>query len=425
MNWAGIIGFLISLGLLAGVQDTLPDVSTEIPEAEVVQVNSAEVTREEEIAPGVEIHSGLSIRVNGTDYRVNLNDGKHTTGKQLHPNDRIDIESAEPMGSVYLEWNTAPQPYVLRWDGGEMVCGRNGFLHEYIPLPEAVTGVSIVCETENALCDVRLFTPGSAPDDVQVWLPPCQEADILVFPTHSDDDTLFFGTLISYYTIERQMTVQTAFMVDHRNPIRDHERLDGLWEMGVRHYPVLGTAPDTDLTKRPDVMAFYSHSNIEGWQVEQIRRFRPLVVVGHDLDGEYGNGGHKVNAYYLTLAVESAANPDLFPESARHYGVWDTPKLYLHLYADNEIIMEVNESMTRDPEGRTPFQVAEDAYKWHVSQQKLTYRVYQGSNPRYDCRRFGLYRTLVGFDTSNDVMENICEEMFRAMPSSVVADCIP
>ena len=105
---------------------------------------------------------------------------------------------------------------------------------------------------------------------------------------------LFFGALLSYYAIERQLKVQTAFMVEHRgDPQRDHERLNGLWEMGVRHYPILGTAPDTKETQLHAAKVFYASSNIEQWQVEQIRRFKPMVIVGHDLKGEYGNGGHK------------------------------------------------------------------------------------------------------------------------------------
>lgn len=45
------------------------------------------------------------------------------------------------------------------------------------------------------LCEVRLFTTGAAPADVQVWQPPCEQADVLLFPSHADDDVIFFGAL--------------------------------------------------------------------------------------------------------------------------------------------------------------------------------------------------------------------------------------
>jgi len=203
-------------------------------------------------------------------------------------------------------------------------------------------------------------------------------------------------------------------MVEHRGyPERDHERLNGLWEMGVRHYPILGTAPDTSETQFHTAMSFYSSSNIEQWQVEQIRRFKPMVVVGHDLKGEYGNGGHKVNAHFLVQAVESAADTEQFPESAQQYGIWDTPKLYLHLYEENEIVLDVNTSLTNDPEGRTPFEIAVAAYRFHKSQHYTSYKVRQDGSRMYDCRFFGLYRTLVGYDTVPDIMEHIDRTLWR------------
>jgi hypothetical protein len=136
--------------------------------------------------------------------------------------------------------------------------------------------------------------------------------------------------------------------------------------------------------------------------------------VGHDLNGEYGNGGHKVNAYYLVRAVEYAADPAMYPESAQLYGTWDTPKLYIHLYQQNEWYFDVDTPMENDIEGRTPFEVAEDAYAHHKSQHKWDFRVQKDEFSRlYDCRPFGLYRSLVGLDTTADVMENIDPTQWR------------
>lgn len=311
--------------------------------------------------------------------------------------------------SLYLIWDKIPGVYELHWDSGHVSCGQHGFLHEYIEFPRGVTNVWFVFESDKPviLCDAFAFTEGTPLDFVQVWNPPCEQADILVFPTHSDDDTLFFGPLISYYAIERELCVQTAFMVDHRYyPERGHERLNGLWEMGVRNYPILGHMGDTDLSRLTDSLYFYSSYDILGWQVEQIRRFQPLVVVGHDLQGEYGNGGHKVNAYFLVQAVELAADPSFYPELLNQYDIWNTPKLYLHLYPHNEIILDVNSPLVNDPDQRSSFQIAVDAYSWHKSQHHLSFRVCQDEAPRYDSRRFGLYYSNVGADTINDIMDN-------------------
>lgn len=84
-------------------------------------------------------------------------------------------------------------------------------------------------------------------------------------------------------------------MVEHTWKERGHERLNGLWEMGIRHYPILGTMEDSGTHSMETVANLHKKDDLKGWQVTQIRRFQPLVVVGHDLDGEYGNGQHKLN----------------------------------------------------------------------------------------------------------------------------------
>ena len=268
-------------------------------------------------------------------------------------------------------------------------------------------------------CDFWFFTEGNPPETVQQWQPPAEQADILAFPTHADDEVLFFGAVIAYYVIEKGLTVQTAYMVEHLNypehhPERDHERLNGLWTMGIRNYPILGTAPDLGMFSFDFALQYYAPHEIERWQVEQIRRFKPLVVIGHDRLGEYGNAGHMINTFHLIRAVESATDPEKFPQSAQDYGTWDTPKLYLHLYAENEMEFDVNTPMENDPLGRTPFEVATQAMSCHESQvQQWGFRVQQGEERAYDCRFFGLYRTLVGSDTTADMMENIDPEKWR------------
>lgn len=364
------------------------------------------------------IQEGVKVFVDNDDWTEVVRDGRHRSCRAIFANQKLTIESETPFSSLYLQWNEVPGPYSIVWDGGSVECGRYGFLHEYIQLPEPVGCVRFAFEDQitHNLCEVDVLTEGYAPKGIQTWLPPCEEADILIFPTHSDDDTLFFGTLIAYYAIERQLVIQTAFMVEHTYyPERGHERLNGLWEMGIRHYPILGTAQDSPISNFNEAMAFYGDYHIRQWQVEQIRRFRPLVVVGHDLNGEYGNGGHKVNAYYLVQAVEQASDPDAYPELTQKYGTWDVPKLYLHLYPQNVILMDVETVLQNDPYGRTAFEIAEDAYDHHVSQHKWGYyHVQYNADPAMDCRPFGLYRTLVGLDTTADIMDNIDATQWRS-----------
>lgn len=377
----------------------------------------AEPEPEPEPEPVAEILSTpWQVYLSERDLTSVLSDGDYVSGMYMYPGDTLRVVSEEAFSSLYIEWRSKPEAYNLLWDGGSQACGEYGFLQEYIRLPEPVTELEFELEIGDYLGinDITLLSEGTAPEGMHDWLPPHEEADILVFPTHSDDDVLFFGTLISWYTIEQELKVQTAFMVEHIGQVeRGHERLNGLWEMGIRNYPILFHARDTASHNMGESMRLNWSIGIEEWQVEMIRRFRPLVVVGHDLNGEYGNGGHKLNAYYLVTAVEKAADPEQFPESAENYGVWDTPKFYVHLYEENEIILDPEIPMENDPMNRTPFQVAKDAFEHHHSQKYYSFRVQYGEQRIYDCRPFGLYRTLVGYDTTADIMENINAEDWR------------
>ena len=55
--------------------------------------------------------------------------------------------------------------------------------------------------------------------------------------------------------------------------------------------------------------------------------------------------------------------------------------------------------------GQTALEVAKAAYKKHVSQQK--YSFYVSDDYEHSCAEFGLYRTNVGYDTGNSMLENI------------------
>lgn len=70
--------------------------------------------------------------------------------------------------------------------------------------------------------------------------------------------------------------------------------------------------------------------------------------------------------------------------------------------------------MEKDSLGRTPFEVAEDAYDHHVSQHQFPFYVSQDDyESGMDCKRFGLYHSSVGVDTAADIMENIDASQWR------------
>ncbi|MBP5781513.1 MAG: hypothetical protein J6X34_09825, partial [Clostridia bacterium] len=132
--------------------------------------------------------------------------------------------------------------------------------------------------------------------------------------------------------------------------------------------------------------------------------------VGHDFEGEYGHGAHRVNGTTLQISVPDAADPSKFPESFEKYGAWDTPKFYSHLYnRDNGVIIEWGDMPLSAFGGKTALEMAKEGYKLHESQQYTRFRVM--TDGYGDCRQFGLYRTTVGEDVKkNDLLEHIVFE---------------
>lgn len=385
----------------AATEITEPIVET-IPETTVEEIPQWDYTAEE-------VTGSIRISLDGRGLTERLTDNNRDTRKLIDHAATLKIESDKPFSALYLEWDAMPHPYLIQWDEGEQLCGTEEFQHDYVRLPEAVASVTFVMPDylEPVLCEVRAFTEGAAPEGVQDWRDPCRVADVLVFPTHSDDDALFFGALMSYYAVEMGLNIQTAFMTKHYSePERCHERLDGLWEVGIRNYPILADAPDLYAETLEEARYLYAQYDVLGWQIQQIRRFQPKVIVAHDLNGEYGHGGHMLNAHTLKEAVELAADENAYPDTAQSYGVWDTPKLYFHLYPENKIAVDVNTRLENDPRGRTPFEIAVDAYGHHKSQHWCYFEVSQ-DDPEENCVWFGLYRSLVGEDTVGDIMDNI------------------
>lgn len=395
---------------------TSPETEATLPPTEPAQAPEVVETQPQETQPpepAQAISQGISYRWNNFDATQYLTDSKlHTRVDTCR--DALEITSGEPIGALYLVWYQLPDSYTVSWPGGTMTREQETYLHIYLPLPETATQLTI--QGGGMLCQLELFTPGASPEGVQNWQPPLEQADILAFPTHADDDALFFGAAMSYYAVEKGLSVQTTFLVEHTEVDRWHERLDGLWEMGIHNYPVIAPFTDYYTTTLQAAVNFHQsrEEDILSWQIEQIRRFRPLVILGHDLEGEYGHGQHRVNAYYLTQAVELAAQADACPQSAQMYGTWDTPKFYLHMYEENQIFLDVTTPLEADPQGRSPYEIAKAALNHHRSQQSTGFFVcLDGGMYRSDCRCWGLFRSLVEENGETDMMAGITPSQWR------------
>lgn len=349
----------------------------------------------------------LEIEQLDTDTLYDLTDGDYYTFFRFERVELTVIPEKAAL-SLYIVWNEPPAEYNITANDKEITI-NSGFMHQLITFSDPAEKVEITCPEDGEICDIYMFSDAdNLPDYVQSWNEPCKQADLLVFSAHADDELLMFGGTIPYYANELDLRVQVVYMTTHwQEQPRPHEALDGLWTAGVENYPVFGIIPDIPyqpIFTLSEAAELYDFEEISRWFTEQIRRFKPSVIVTHDLKGEYGHAAHKLAAKTASEAVELSSDPAVYPESAEKYGVWDVPKIYLHFYPENTIEMDWERPLESFG-GITAREAAALCYDKHKSQHIWGYSVNYGE--KWDCRQFGLFRSLVGEDTKADFMDNI------------------
>jgi len=357
-----------------------------------------ETVRAEELDGEFEISTG------GDTSR--FSDDTYSSYVSLDTGDYVTVSSEKEFTGIYIIWNKPVAEWELVTDNETIIAGKNGFLHEYVEIAGGTKEAKINIKSDGMqISEIRIFDGTTLPKDVQVWQPPCENADFLLFSSHADDEILFFGGIIPTY-VQNGARIEVCYMTQYwdTTSVREHEKLDGLWTIGIKNYPVSAKFTDLYSESLEAAQKQYNTDDLTEFVVEQIRRFKPLIVVTHDIKGEYGHGFHQITSLAVRNAVECSMDNSYFVDSANKYGVWDVKKTYIHLYEQNPIVLNLRvpiESM----EGKTALELANLAYKQHVSQQWCWF--YVDDEYEYSCAKFGLYRTTVGVDVNNDMTENV------------------
>ena len=324
--------------------------------------------------------------------------------------EKIEFSSEEKIDRMYILWDTIPGEWKLEVDGQEFIYGQNDFSHEYVEPGVSGYNWTITIEKDNTIVgDVYTFTEGEElPEWVQKWNLPCEDADLMLLSTHADDELLYFGGTLPFYAGELGYDVQVVYLTNHweREPHRIHELLNGLWTCGIDEYPIIGPFEDKySRDNLEEAKGMYDLEAIQAFQSQMLRRFKPEVLLMQDINGEYGHSVHMLNTAMMMESIELAAQEDYLPEDVKVYGVWDTPKWYIHFYDQNVIEMDWNIPLEKF-QGKTAFEVANEAYQCHETQVRYNRMVQEKS--AIGCVLFGLYRSTVGEDVlKNDFFENI------------------
>lgn len=345
-----------------------------------------------------------------------LYDGQYTTywlsREMLAPHVEIKTPEGKAAHALYICFGEMPDAWEIQTqdDTGAWkthIQGDTRFMHVFVPLDGLehfrlmdATGK----KTQMKINQLRIFAQGDIPSWVQRWEETPEKADMLLLVAHPDDEILFFGGTIPTYASQREMNVIVAYMT-YSNTTRRSELLNGLWHMGMRTYPIIGDFHDSYSHSLEDGYKRWKKKEAQSFVIELIRRYRPEVLLSHDIEGEYGHGAHRVCADVAQFAVQNSMDAQVYEESAQAYGTWGVKKLYLHLYAQNAV--EMNWRMPLDTlGGKTGVELAQEAYEMHVTQQ--TTKFFVEDSGETNCAAFGLFYSTVGEDRQgNDFFENI------------------
>ena len=363
-----------------------------------------------------EITNECVITVNG-EIHSKITDNRYSTYEIFNNEDILKISCKEKISHVYIYYDKKSTTGSING----IKVGANGYLHELIKLDNESNETFIFYDDKYSIADIYIFNTETLPDWVEDW-ESLSNADLMLFSSHGDDEQLFFAGLMPTY-IDKGKKIQVVYFTNHyNNTNRYHEQLEGLWAIGIKYYPVFSVFPDAYSESIEDALnnlnlSGYTRDDALKYEVEQIRHYKPLVVVGHDENGEYGHGQHKLNTDVLKEAISKANDKQYDPESAQKYGTWQIQKLYLHLYGDKQIELDYDIPLDYY-NGKTAYEISKLGYAKHYSQQYTWFTAWlNGDNneftsakqiKKYNPALYGLYYSSVGDDVNyNDMFENV------------------
>lgn len=325
----------------------------------------------------------------------------------------ITAPEGKTIGGVLLRWRLPPVALNVQVPGEEegtwvTVADYDGkYYAQFYPINNQREIRFVPRDNPKAdfkLCELTVVTAGALPADFQLWEDPSDKVDLMLVHGHPDDEILWFGGLLPYYGGELQKEVLVMCLCP-AGYNRRLELLDCLWACGIRTYPIIGYFHDTSTHSMEKILDDWGENEILAYVTEAIRRHKPSVIVTQDVKGEYGHGVHRATSYAVRNAVELSRDPEKFPEQTEQYGTWDVPKVYIHLYKENQIQMDWNVPLPAF-DGMRAMDVARMGLAFHISQTNRGWALTEGGD--HDNAIFGLYYSTVGEDViGGDFFENI------------------
>ena len=210
-------------------------------------------------------------------------------------------------------------------------------------------------------------------------------ASVLHIGAHPDDED---SALVAYHV--RAENARTAYLSltrgsggqniigseqsDSLGVIRTEELLQARNLDGAEQY--FTRAKDFGFSKtNTEVMKFWPREEVLRDIVRIIREFRPDVIVSR-WDGSMtdGHGHHQYSGIITPLAIEAAADPEIYPDQIE-MGIqaWQVKKLYVdaryNLDTENQSILRINTGESDPIIGRSPYEIGMEGRSQHRTQQ--------------------------------------------------------
>ena len=362
-----------------------------------------------------DITSLFKLSANSKYKENRLYDGnyqnKWDSNREINPAITFSSINGECAYGIYVCFASMPAQWEIQVPSGDqwetLATGSTLYLHTYIALP-GVTDFRLIAPSDEAcileINHLCVLSEGSLPSQIQQWEEPPEKADLLLLIARPGAEWQFMGGTIPTYGAESGMALLVA-CITQPGPNAMSEWLNGLWFAGYRYYPLTGGMKDSSEKNIDKLNKTWDMKDARRFVMEIIRKYRPEVLVTHDIKGENDNAVNKACAEISAFCVRNGQNSAIEPDLFARYGGHDVKKLYLHLYAQNSITLDWRMPLASQ-NGLTALETAQAAFKLHVSQRNSKISV--SDTAKYNNALFGLYISGVGPDENgNDFMENI------------------
>ena len=359
-----------------------------------------------------------NIKTSNPNYNIsNIIDSSYNNNNNCFNNGTIIIKvpDSKIIDGILLKFYYPDNNYSIKSysQNGTLLNYFNGLnynmFHKYFKLNYDTKEVLIFLYTNYpnyiGICTLRIYEMDKVGISVERWKP-TEKCDLMVISAHRDDELLFFGGTIPYYSFVKKKKTCTVYMCGE-DIRRIREAHASQWSMGINNYPIF--------------MGFVGgfHNGINGtindWGgeeivlskiVEKIRKYKPDVIVTHDFEGEYGHPTHKTVPYLVVKAINLVGEKNKFIDTYKKYGIHEVKKLYIHLYKKNQVILNWN-NREESLYNKTPFEVACIGYDKYYSQHNIFGMSFERVT-KFPNNQYGLFYSKVGSDIKkDDFFENI------------------